>query len=364
MKETDSLPIVPAPPAGSCCDPEFSGWRLPRLPAALAGLAALALLAALLAGLTPARLIEEAGRNISFAAGVSWNLLPYFLISVAASAWATVSGFSERIQGVFARREAAAVAGAAAVGALIPICSCGVIPLIAALLAGGVPLGPVMAFWISSPLMSPEKFVLTAGALGSEYAVARLVTAVLLGAGAGYMTSLLSARGLLRNQLRGIAQSAAACCAPAEEAAGACGTPAETAPGKTFWGEARITALFLGKWLLLAFFLEGLIVHYVDPAWIAGLLGGDKPLAIPLATAVGIPLYTSGVGAIPIAQGLIASGMAPGPALAFLVAGPVTTVPAMVAVWALVQRRTFSIYLGTSIAGSLAAGYIFQALMG
>ncbi len=95
--------------------------------------------------------------------------------------------------------------------------------------------------------------------------------------------------------------------------------------------------LFLGKWLSLAFLVEALIVHYLDPAWIAAALGGDQPFAIPLATAIGIPLYTSGVAAIPITEGLLASGMSPGAALAFLIAGPVTTVPAMLAVWALVK---------------------------
>jgi hypothetical protein len=122
--------------------------------------------------------------------------------------------------------------------------------------------------------------------------------------------------------------------------------------------------LFLAKWLTLAFFIEAMIVHYIDPVWISAALGGDKPFAIPLATAIGIPLYTSGVAAIPIAQGLIASGMSAGAALAFLVAGPVTTIPAMVAVRALVKTRLFSIYLGAGIGGSLVAGYVFQAIMG
>jgi uncharacterized membrane protein YraQ (UPF0718 family) len=120
----------------------------------------------------------------------------------------------------------------------------------------------------------------------------------------------------------------------------------------------------LGKWLLIAFILESLIVHYLDPAWIAALLGEDRPLAIPFATVVGIPLYTSGVAAIPIVSGLIESGMGHGAALAFLIAGPVTTIPAMTAVFALVKRRTFVIYLGAGIIGSLASGYVFQMIGG
>ena len=80
-------------------------------------------------------------------------------------------------------------------------------------------------------------------------------------------------------------------------------------------------------------------------------------------SVIGIPVYTSGVGAIPIVQGLLNSGMSHGAALAFLVAGPVTTIPAMTAVFALVKRQTFAIYLGVGIVGSLVAGYIYQAVV-
>ena len=304
--------------------------------------------------------LGELYRNIAFILKNVRNILPYLAVTIAASTWVSLSGFSEKIRTVFERREAVAVAGAAAVGATIPICSCTVIPLIAGLLAGGVPFGPIMAFWISAPLMSPEKFILTAGVLGSDYAIARLVTAVLLGAGAGYFVSWLARRGHLNDQLHGEAMPGV-CCAAGDTSSGG-GTRSVSL--RDYTREAGKMTLFLAKWLTLAFFIEAMIVHYIDPTWISAALGGDKPFAIPLATAIGIPLYTSGVAAIPIAQGLIASGMSSGAALAFLVAGPVTTIPAMVAVRALVKGRLFSIYLGAGITGSLVAGYVFQAIMG
>ena len=72
---------------------------------------------------------------------------------------------------------------------------------------------------------------------------------------------------------------------------------------------------------------------------IDSLLGKDRFFSIPLATAIGIPVYTSGVGAIPIVEGLLKSGMSHGAALAFLVAGPVTTIPAMTAVFAYAHNQ-------------------------
>jgi hypothetical protein len=97
--------------------------------------------------------------------------------------------------------------------------------------------------------------------------------------------------------------------------------------------------------------------------WISAVLGKNQFFSIPLAPAIGIPVYTSGVGAVPIGKRLLSNAMSHGAALAFLVAGPVTTIPAMTAVFALVKRQTFAIYLCVGIAGSSIAGYVYQVIM-
>ena len=326
----------------------------------LAGITILVFSAGIVPSLKPEVFWRHVLSNIAFVGKNVWSILPFFLVSVGISAWVTVSGFSERIKAIFNQREKIAIAGAAIVGATIPLCSCGVIPLIAALLASGVPLGPVMAFWISSPLMSPSMFVLTAGVLGMDFAVARLVTAVLMGAGAGYLIYALSSSGILNNQLQGLSLSQSSCCG-SDENTDTTGTSGSKF-WNNFWPEVLNISLFLGKWLLIAYILESLIVHYVDPTWISSALGKNQVFSIPLATAIGIPVYTSGVGAIPIVEGLLKNGMSHGAALAFLIAGPVTTIPAMTAVFALVKRQTFAIYLGSGIVGSLIAGYFFQII--
>ncbi|RLC17103.1 MAG: permease [Deltaproteobacteria bacterium] len=327
----------------------------------LAGITLLVFSTGIVPGLKPEVFWYHVLSNLVFVGKNIWSILPFFLLSVCISAWVTVSGFADRIKAVFNRREKIAIAGAAIVGATIPLCSCGVIPLIAALLASGVPLGPVMAFWISSPLMSPSIFVLTGAVLGMDFAVARLVTAVLMGAGAGYLVYALSSFGILNNQLQGLSLSQSSCCG-SDENTDTTG-PSGSKFWNDFWPKVLNISLFLGKWLLIAYILESLIVHYIDPIWISSALGKNQVFSIPLATAIGIPVYTSGVGAIPIVEGLLKNGMSHGAALAFLVAGPVTTIPAMTAVFALVKRQTFTIYLCIGIGGSLIAGYVYQAVM-
>ena len=342
----------------SCCAPEPKArWTSPYLWGFISIGALFALILWAVAGreISAEIITAEIKRNLLFMLNSFWGIAPFFLLSVGVSAWVTVAGYADKIKAVFDKRQGMAIAGASAVGTVVPFCSCGVIPLIAAMFASGVPLGPVMAFWISSPLMSPEKFVLTAGVLGTDYAVARLVSAIVIGAGTGYATYLIGRGGRLDGELRSIV------------APGAQENQDETRMHRPslsgFTAQTSSVGLYLAKWLAVAFLLEALIVHYVDPAWIGAILGGENPWSIPLASAVGIPLYTSGVAAIPITKGLIAAGMGGGAAMAFLIAGPVTCVPAMAGVWVLVKRKVLAIYLAGGILGSLIAGYAFQLLV-
>ena len=73
-----------------------------------------------------------------------------------------------------------------------------------------------------------------------------------------------------------------------------------------------------------------------------------------------MPAYTTSLTALPMIGGLLNQGMNPAAALAFLVAGPVTTLPAMAAVWPLVVRRVFVLYVSFALVGAVLIGYGFN----
>ena len=117
------------------------------------------------------------------------------------------------------------------------------------------------------------------------------------------------------------------------------------------------------KFMALAFFLEALIILYVPEEWITTALGQKNPLAIATAAILGVPTYTSSLTALPMISGLLTQGMNPAAALAFLVAGPTTTLPAMAAVWPLVARRVFVLYVSFALVGAIIFGYL-KIIMG
>lgn len=354
------------------------------------------------------------------------HVWPYLLITIPLAVAVQMSGASKYINRAFAAQPIIAIFLATAVGAFSPFCSCGVIPVVATLLIGGVPLAPVMAFWIASPSMDPEVFFLSVATIGWELAVWRLVATLLLSLGAGFITHFIMQRGwlgpeILRSREPTSVQSygmllkeswqnlkrrlmvspalgfvagstalttEAACCTSSAEitfsdawqpaaagsvSASGCGcSPSNTSADESscslkpasfrqrLFNETWSASLMVAKFMALAFFLEALIILYVPSGWIAGLLGQQNGWAILLAALIGVPVYTTELTALPLVSGLLAQGMNPGAALAFLIAGPTTTLPAMAAVWGLTTRRVFFLYLSFVLAGAIVFGYLFS----
>ncbi|MFQ5468244.1 MAG: permease, partial [Kiloniellaceae bacterium] len=296
---------------------------------------ALAILFAVLAAVAPGQAVE----SVLFTAGAFVGIAPYLAVSVALAAGLKAAGADNLIRATAGRSILGVIVLAAAAGTFSPFCSCGVVPLIAALLAAGMPVPAVMAFWLSSPIMDPEMFVLMWAAIGLKFTLAKTVAAYGLGLAGGLATLGLQRAGLFAEPLRvGVGTGRGGCGG---------GPPAPTAVRWAFWreperraifaAEARVVGWFLVKWLLLAFAIESLMAAWLPGDLIATHLGGAAAGAIPLAVVFGVPAYLNGYAAIPLIGELMAMGMAPGAALAFLVAGGITSLPAAMAVFALVR---------------------------
>lgn len=302
------------------------------------------------------------GPTVEFAFKALLGTLPFIIFAVLAVAYLKATGAETLLAKAFEGRETRMIVMAALLGGLSPFCSCEVIPFIAALLAVGAPLSAVMAFWLSSPLMDPPMFLITAGTLGWDFAVAKTVAAVGLGLLGGFGVMVFANSAVFRDPLRAKPQ-----------VGGCCGVqkPFQGAPVWKFWthqdrretfrDSAIENGLFLLKWLTLAYVIEALMINYVPAEMIAGILGGTGITPIALGAVIGAPAYLNGYAAVPLVDALLSQGMAPGAAMSFVVAGGVSSIPAAIAVWALVKPRIFGAYLGFAMLGALIAGLSWGA---
>lgn len=307
----------------------------------------------------PAQAVE----TVRFAVGALAHTGMFIVFAVLAVGYLKATGSEALLARAFEGRERHMIVMASLLGGLSPFCSCEVIPFIAALLAVGAPLSAVMAFWLASPLMDPAMFLITAGTLGVPFAVAKTFAAVGLGLLGGVTVYLLKNSPVFADPLK------------PQPAKGGCGcgpSPFKGTPEWRFWGDpARReifrdavveNALFLGKWLLIAYMVEALMLAYVPAESIAGVLGGDGIRPIFLGALVGAPAYLNGYAAVPLVDALLTQGMAPGAAMSFVLAGGVSCIPAAIAVWALVKPRVFAAYIGIAMVGALAAGLIWSLI--
>nr|WP_309503114.1 permease [uncultured Roseovarius sp.] len=301
--------------------------------------------------------------TVTFTANALLHTAPFIAFAVFAVAYLKATGAERLVAKVFQGNQVRMIAMAAMVGGLAPFCSCEVIPFIAAMLALGAPLAAVMAFWLASPLMDPAMFAITSGTLGWDFAVAKAVAAVGIGMFGGFATMLAARSVLFADPLR-----------EKPQVGGCCGTkkPYEGAPVWRFWTQAdrretfRATgmenAVFLLKWLSLAYMLEALMLEYVPADMVAGVLGGTGIGPIFLGALVGAPAYLNGYAAVPLIDALLAQGMSDGAAMSFVIAGGVSCIPAAIAVWALVKPRVFFAYLAFAFTGAVLAGIAWQAI--
>ena len=335
-----------------------TGRFLSRLDRVVAVTAAALLLLALLAP-------EQVVPSVRFTVGALVSILPFLAVSILFAAGSKASGLDQPIAAVFRKNQVTAIVLAALLGSLSPFCSCGVIPIIAGLLQAGVPLAPVMAFWIASPLMDPEMFILMVGGIGFEFTVAKMVAAAALGLVSGFAVLALSRSPAMRNPLNPGLATRGTRCGGTEEKRGVAWTFwRDTERRAVFNASARDTGWFLFKWLTLAFLIESLMVAYVPPDLVARWLGGDEWWVIPAASGIGIPAYLNGYAAIPLVRGLMDIGMLPGAGLAFMIAGGVTSIPAAMAVYVAVNRQVFAVYLVLGLSGAVASGFAYQAYAG
>ncbi|MGB3315891.1 MAG: permease [Albidovulum sp.] len=304
--------------------------------------------------------------TIRFTGGALLSTAPFIAFAVFAIGYLKATGAEGIVARAFEGRETRMIVLAALMGGLAPFCSCEVIPFIAALLALGAPLSAVMAFWLASPLMDPAMFAITAGTLGLGFAVAKTAAAVGLGLMGGFGTMAFAASPVFRDPLRvrAVPACGTSCCSTEKPFSGKPVWRFWQHPARrdTFRVTATENAVFLLKWLTLAYAVEAVMIRYIPADWIAGVLGGSGIGPIVLGALVGAPAYLNGYAAVPLVDALLAQGMSNGAAMSFMLAGGVSCIPAAIAVWALVKPRIFAAYLGYAFAGSVVAGLVWQAI--
>ncbi len=155
-----------------------------------------------------------------------WVLLISIVLAVALKTYVDTEKLAKFLTG----KTRVSILASVAVGAFTPFCACGTMAVIVGMLTTTLPWGPIMAFLTSSPLMSPDGFLMISGLVSLRFAIALTIASLLIGLASGFATQWIEKHtDLLKNQARALGDARNASCGcsgaePGEQAASAdCG---------------------------------------------------------------------------------------------------------------------------------------------
>jgi uncharacterized membrane protein YraQ (UPF0718 family) len=306
-----------------------------------------------------------------------WDILPYFLVGLLLGGYLRTYKVAMKLQASLRRYGVTAVFLASFVGIITPLCACGTLTTAISLLFAGLPLAPVMALLVTSPLLSPSAFLLTLNDLGPEWTVIRTITAYVFGVFAGLTVHFLRNRGFQTKELfiegaivRGdfhdddYPDERLRC-----NCRGMFGNRVAVRTGNKFLVLLAKSAEMgwpIGKYVLVGVIVGSIVERYMPYQWIYRLFGSHDPLSIVWVTLGSVPLFLHQISASSILahiKGSLHGTLDAGAALAFIIGGPVTAVPTLALFWSVFKKRVFVLYLAICISGTLLISYGARALV-
>lgn len=267
-----------------------------------------------------------------------------------------------------------AVVRAALIGAPLPLCSCGAIPLGLAIYRGGASRGPSTAFMVGTPGVGIDSVALTYALLGPLLAVIRPLAAVFSAVVTGLLVGLTGDGSRPPRAAEGEAGGSALGSLSCSPASCSCEVPADAAPASFAAASSMSDSPGPGSsmaaglrysftevlddiswWLLLGLVVAGLLLTMVPPGLLAQYAVG--PGAMLLMALIGIPMYLCAQAATPVAAALIVAGVSPGTALVLLLAGPITSIATLS-----VLRNEFGFRAVTIYVVGVAGTAVFSGL--
>ena len=269
----------------------------------------------------------------------------------------------ERIRTMLAgRRGTAGYVLAAILGVPTPFCSCSAIPLFLGFIQSGIPLGITMSFLISCPVVNEVALALLYGMYGWKiaglYALLGMSKAVITGMIIGRMRP----ERFLETWVAGLQSSTGQASSEASEQDA---LPTMTWSDRIDFAATSVGETLAGVWpyLVGGIALGAAIYGYIPVPFVSQYMGKEAWWNVPVAVILGLPLYASAVGVVPIIQAVLAKGAALGTTLAFMMSVIGISIPELVMLRKVIKMPLIWMFVGFVALGCVVIGYLFNVLI-
>jgi len=242
---------------------------------------------------------------------------------------------------------------AALFGIVTPFCSCSAVPLFLGFVEAGVPLGVTFSFLVASPMINEVALVLLLGMFGWKVALIYIISGLIIAILAGIVIGKLKVEGLVEEFVYNHKINATA------------NITEMSWRDRANYAKTYTLDILKKVWpyILIGIGIGAWIHGYVPTDFLARYAGRDKWYAVPLATLIGIPLYSNAAGVIPLVSVLTEKGVAMGTTLAFMMAVTGLSLPEFMILKKVMKTKLILIFATVVGIGILFTGYLFNFVL-
>jgi len=243
---------------------------------------------------------------------------------------------------------------ASLLGIITPFCSCSAVPLFLGFIEAGVPLGATFSFLVASPMINEVALVMLLGMFGFKIAAIYIISGLIIAIFSGIIIEKLKVEKLIVEFK--------------EQKKCSCGTVEvreKNFKERVVYANEYTLSIIKNVWMyvLLGIGVGAWIHGYVPSDLLVKYVGSDNWFAVPLATLIGIPLYSNAAGIIPLIGALTEKGVAMGTALSFMMAVTALSLPEFIILKKIMKTRLIIIYASVVGLGIIFIGYLFNFIL-
>ncbi|MFA6629618.1 MAG: permease [Sulfuricurvum sp.] len=242
---------------------------------------------------------------------------------------------------------------AALFGIITPFCTCSAIPLFLGFLQARIPIGVTFSFLISAPLNNEIAIAMLFGLFGWK------ITAIYIGL--GLFVAILGGWVIGRFNI----EKYVLITVPPLSGEIELPTyrPSFSERVSEAWNNTRDIFYKIYLWVMVGVGVGAWFHGYVPAEFIAAYAGGDAWYTVPVAVLMGIPMYSSAAGVMPLVEVLTQKGMLLGSALSFMMAVTALSLPEAIILKQILHIRLIALFFAIITAGIIGIGFIFNTIL-
>ncbi len=240
-------------------------------------------------------------------------------------------------------------------GAITPFCSCSSIPMFLGFTSAQIPAGVTLSFLITSPLINEVAVVLLGSLLGWKFTIVYIIAGLTVGALGGFIFNVLGADNQLQPLARGITK---------ESLNDNVSVVSLTLHQRHLFAKQEVAQILgrIWKWIFIGVGAGAALHGFVPASWIASHLGDKSWWSVPMASLLGIPLYSNATGMIPIVETLLDKGLPVGTALTLMMSTVGASFPEFILLKQVLKPRLLLWLFIYFLIAFTSIGYLMNAL--